>query len=250
LTYLLAFVGIVAFTLVAAAVVRGLYPELSEQEVFTSLPGLLAGGIAASAALMLTVLSVVRPFEPARLRLVPGLETGPVLVAMIVGTLAWGQTLDSATEVAGLSHRGAMAAIRRALEGAVGVELFAAVVVIGILAGTAEEIFFRGYMQTSLVHRWPAPLAVLLTSAAFGLLHLDWLHGVLAFLLGVWLGFITERAASALPAVVAHVVNNVLFTMLTAAGISVQGTQANLVLGGVALAIFAGCSVIVGRVGR
>lgn len=240
----------VAFTVLAAVLVHAVYPDLSERDVFTGLPGLLAGGAAASAALMLAVLSVVRPLEPASLRLLPGRETGRALVAMILGALAWGQTLDSATAVAGLSHRGAMAIIRRALEGAAGGELFAAVLIIGIVAGTAEEIFFRGYMQTTLVQRWPATVAVVVTSAAFGLLHVDWLHSPLAFLLGLWLGYITERAGSALPAVAAHVVNNVLFTLLTAGGIAVEGVPANLLLGGVALAVFAVCAVEVARLGR
>jgi membrane protease YdiL (CAAX protease family) len=250
LAYLLAFLAIVAFTVTAAAIVRGVYPELPEGEVFSGLPGLLAGGIAASTALLTTLLWVVRPFEPAALRLVPGRETGPALAAMIVGTLAWGQALDSATAVAGLSQRGAMATIRRTLESAAGPELFAAVIVIGLMAGAAEEIFFRGYMQTALRERWSAPLAIVVTSAAFGVLHLDWLHSVLAMLLGLWLGFITERAGSALPAVVAHVVNNVLFTLLTAARVNVESVPANLILGGLALAILVPCAIVVARLGR
>jgi membrane protease YdiL (CAAX protease family) len=118
------------------------------------------------------------------------------------------------------------------------------------MAGAAEEIFFRGYMQTALRERWSAPLAIVVTSAAFGVLHLDWLHSVLAMLLGLWLGFITERAGSALPAVVAHVVNNVLFTLLTAARVNVESVPANLILGGLALAILVPCAIVVARLGR
>ncbi len=48
--YVLAFVAIVAFTVVAAVALRGLYPDLADAELFNGLPGLLAGGIASSVA--------------------------------------------------------------------------------------------------------------------------------------------------------------------------------------------------------
>lgn len=240
--YLLAFVSIVSFSVVAAVIVRGAFPDLSEREVFDGLPGLLAGGIASSTALLVTLLIVSRPLDPARLRLLPGRETGPALAAMIVGTLALGQALDSATVLAGLANRGAMAVIRRAIEGAAGPDLFATVVVIGVLAGSAEEVFFRGYMQTRLRERWSPAVAVAITSTAFALLHLEWIHAVLALGLGLWLGFITEQAGSALPAVVAHVINNVLFTVLTAAFGTLDDRALNMALLAGASVVFFGCA--------
>ena len=82
--YLLAFVSIVSFSLVAAIMLRAAFPEMSEREVFDGLPGLLAGGMASSAALLVTLFIVARPLHPARLRLVPGRETGGQLAAMIL----------------------------------------------------------------------------------------------------------------------------------------------------------------------
>lgn len=228
--YLLAAFSIVSFSLVAALMLRAAFPEMSEREVFDGLPGLLAGGMASSMALIVTLLIAARPVEPARLRLLPGRETGDQLGAMIVGTLALGQVLDSATVLAGLGNRGAMAVIRRALAGAAGPELFAAVVVIGVLAGSAEEVFFRGYMQGRLRERWGPALAVVVTSVAFGLLHLEWIHAALALALGLWLGVVTERAGSALPAISAHVVNNVVFTVLTATVGTLQDRTLNMAL--------------------
>ena len=246
--YVLAFVSIVGFSLVAGIMLRAAFPELSERELFEGLPGLLAGGVASSMALLVTVLVVARPLDPARLRLVPGRESGGHLAAMILGTLALGQVLDSATMLAGLGNRGAMAVIRRALEGAAGPELFAAVVVIGVLAGTAEEVFFRGYMQTRLRARWPAPVAVIVTSVAFGLLHLEWSHGVMALALALWLGFITEQAGSALPAVSAHVINNIVFTVLTATLGTLQDRALNVALLAGSAVVFLGCALWIRRV--
>jgi hypothetical protein len=245
--YLLAFVSIVGFSLVAAIMLRAAFPELSEREVFDGLPGLLAGGMASSAALLVTLLIVARPLDPARLRLVPGRETGDQLAAMIVGTLALGQMLDSATILAGLANRGAMGVIRRAIEGAAGPELFAAVVVIGVLAGSAEEVFFRGYMQTRLRERWSPAAAVIVTSAAFGLLHLEWLHALLALVLGLWLGFVAEHSGSALPAVAGHVINNMLFTVLTATVGMPQDRALNMALLTGSAVIFFGCAFWIWR---
>lgn len=241
--YVSAFAAIVAFSIVAAVVVRSLYPDLPERAVLDGLPGLLAGGVASSTALILTVLAVTRPFDPKRLRLVPGSETGTALAVMVVGMLALGQALDSLTMLVGLGQHGSMPVIRRALASAAGPELFAAVVVIGLMAGAAEEIFFRGYIQTALRARWRAPVAVLVTSAAFAFLHLEWLHAALAFLLGLYLGFLTEVSGSALPAIVCHVVNNIVFTLLTALVGAVEAFGPNVILLTAGAAVFAGCVI-------
>jgi membrane protease YdiL (CAAX protease family) len=140
--------------------------------------------------------------------------------------------------LAGFGQRGSMALIRRALEGAAGPALFNAVLVIGVMASAAEELFFRGYMQTRLRSRWPAWAAVAATSAAFALLHLEWLHVVLALALGLYFGALTEMTGSALPAMTCHIVNNVVFILLTALGGSVEGFRPNVVLLSVSAPVF------------
>jgi membrane protease YdiL (CAAX protease family) len=240
--YLLAFVTIVGFSLVAALLLRAAFPELPEREVFDGLPGILASAIASAAALVVTLLIVARPVDPVRLRLMPGRETGAQLGAMIVGTLALGQALDSVTVLTGLANRGAMAVIRRAIESATGPDLFAAVVVIGVLAGSAEEMFFRGYMQGRLRERFTPAVAVVITSVAFALLHLEWIHAGMALVLGLWLGFVTEQAGSALPAVAAHVINNALFTLLTALIGNIDDRALNMMFLAASSVIFLGCA--------
>jgi membrane protease YdiL (CAAX protease family) len=166
---------------------------------------------------------------------------------MILGMLALGQALDSLAVLAGLGRHGALWDARRTLAGATGEQLFVAVVVIGLLAGTAEEVFFRGFMQTRLRARWSARWAVVATSACFAIMHLEWLHGLLAFVLGLYLGAITEQTGSALPAVASHVVNNALFTVLTALGGTVLAFWPNVALLSAGLAVFAGCVVCLRR---
>ena len=239
--YVGAFAAIVVLSVLGAGVVRALYPDLPEQVVFEGLPGLLAGGIASSTGLLMTVLIASRGAPLAGLRLVPGRETGRTLVIMVIGMLALGQMLDSLTMLAGLGQQGTMVVIRRALAAAVGPDLFLAVVVIGVLAGTAEEAFFRAYMQTRLGERLPPAAAVVIASMCFGVLHLEWLHAGLAFALGLYLGWITELAGSALPAVACHVINNTLFTILTALWGTLEGFGLNAGLATVSGLAFAGC---------
>jgi len=251
--YLVAFVAIVALSLVAAGVLRSMYPDVPDPALFDGLPGLIAGGLASSMALLFTVALFNRPLEPVLLRLVPGWETGRALAVMVVGMLALGQA--AATVIRDAFAQGWQVTASSCLEctrecraaaglaaDAVGPELFLAVFVIGVLAGSAEELFFRGYMQTRLGQRMPPVAAVLITATGFGLLHLEWIHALLAFVLGLYLGWITEVAGSALPAIACHVINNALFTMLAALVGTVGGAGPNA-----ALLVTSGC-VFVGSV--
>jgi len=242
-TYAAAVAGIFATTGIAIETLHTMYPDVPEAMLMGTLPGLLAGSLAASTGLVLTLVLVVKPLTPARLRVLPGWETGPTLAVMVLGLLALGQTLESLTIVLGLGESPGMALIRRLLQGTVGPDLFGAVVVLGLIAPAAEEIFFRGYMQSRLREHWSPLASVLATSTAFGVLHVDIspVHVVLAFALGLYLGFVVESTQSALPAIVCHIANNVVYTLQTALDVTVQGREANLVAAPVAGAVFVGC---------
>ena len=103
-------------------------------------------------------------------------------------------------------------------------------------------------MQTRLRERFLPATAVVIAGAGFGILHLEWLHALLALALGLYLGWITEWAGSALPAVVCHVINNVLFTILTVAWGTLEGVALNAGLTAVCALAFAGCVVWLRRV--
>jgi len=108
-------------------------------------------------------------------------------------------------------------------------------------------VFFRGYLQTGLREHLSPAGAVVAASLGFALFHLEVVHGSVAFALGLWLGYITERAGSALPAVACHIVNNSLFTLLTVFGVNVEGAGPNAALGAASVLVFAGCAVLVAR---
>ena len=81
---------------------------------------------------------------------------------------------------------------------------------IGATPAICEEFLFRGYIQTRLtVARGPL-LGILCSSALFAVFHMDWVHIVAVFPLGVFLGYVAWRSGSLLPAMVAHCFNNVV----------------------------------------
>ena len=251
-TYAAAVAGIFATTGIAIETLHTMYPDVPEATLLGTLPGLMAGSLAASTGLLLTLVLVVRPLTPARLRLLPGWETGPTIAAAVVGLLALGQALESVAALVGLGDSPALALIRRMLEGTTGPDLFGAVVVLGLIAGTAEEIFFRGYMQSRLREHWSPLAAVVTTSVGFAILHVDvsLVHIVLAFGLGLYLGWVVETTGSALPAITCHIVNNVVYTLQTALGVTVQGRKANLIAAPIAAAVFVGCVLWIRRAAR
>ena len=84
---------------------------------------------------------------------------------------------------------------------------------VGIVGPIGEELFFRGYMQTRLTRRWGRVAGILITAAIFGAMHMDLLQGSFAFLFGLFLGWTAERYAGIRPGMLAHAVNNSLFTV-------------------------------------
>jgi membrane protease YdiL (CAAX protease family) len=64
---------------------------------------------------------------------------------------------------------------------------------IAFLAGVGEEVFFRGWMQGSLVNRLGIWIGILIASVIFGFAHyLSPTYAIYAFITGVYLGVIYE----------------------------------------------------------
>lgn len=91
-----------------------------------------------------------------------------------------------------------------------GAQAVALTLCISLCPGIAEELGFRGFILRCLEKNMSVPTAVVISSLLFGLLHFNVLQGVGATLLGVYLGFVTWRTGSVVPAMVAHAANNFL----------------------------------------
>lgn len=81
---------------------------------------------------------------------------------------------------------------------------------IAVLPALAEEIVFRGVLLRALATQKRLWIAVVMSSAVFGIYHVLPAQVVATFLLGCLLGLLTLRARSIVPAVVAHFLNNAI----------------------------------------
>lgn len=86
---------------------------------------------------------------------------------------------------------------------------------IAVLPALAEEIVFRGVLARSLANQKRLPIAILVSSAVFGIYHIMPAQVVATFLLGCLLSLLTLRARSIVPAVVAHFLNNAVAVIVT-----------------------------------
>ncbi|MGN7471398.1 lysostaphin resistance A-like protein [Brevibacillus sp. SAFN-007a] len=84
----------------------------------------------------------------------------------------------------------------------------ASLVVIGIMVPIAEEMLFRGVIQTYLVRRVGAVAGIVLSSFWFALLHMDVALFAPLFVIGLLLGFVRHRYQSIWGAILLHAVNN------------------------------------------
>lgn len=80
--------------------------------------------------------------------------------------------------------------------------------VLCILPGICEELFFRGFCQTSLETRWGADKAMFITALLFALLHANPWYFHLYFLLGLFLSWVYARSRTLWIPVICHIVNN------------------------------------------
>lgn len=77
-----------------------------------------------------------------------------------------------------------------------------------VLAPLCEEVAFRGYLQRTLAIRHGPGLAIAATALLFAILHLDPVRFPALVLLGAAFGWLSWRAGSVWPSIVAHATNN------------------------------------------
>lgn len=194
-------------------------PELAEAvQTFVSSP---MGLVSTSAAVTLLILGLSmllgvlssRPWRE-RLRLGPSGFGARTLLVATLGFFALSETSDALFALTGWQAKGSIGAISTAIERSpLGLAIL--IVLVLLLAGVSEELLFRGYMQTRLVERWGRWRGILIASALFGLMHLDLLQGSLAFTVGIYLGYIADRAGTIRPSMVAHSTNNAAWALIT-----------------------------------
>ncbi len=95
------------------------------------------------------------------------------------------------------------------------VNLIINLLIIGVMAGLAEELFFRGALQRVLQScRMPAVAAVWITAVIFSAVHMQFFGFVPRLLLGAFFGYLLLWSGSVWLPVAAHVFNNCMFVLL------------------------------------
>lgn len=170
------------------------------------------------------LLSALVATAGSNLRAGPYLRLGPVRpAALAVGALAGAAGYLFAGSILSLTQRLLPGRIFEAFDP---VRLFAGprserlalAAVATLLAPACEEIAFRGYVQTTLGLRRGPAAAVLGAALLFALLHMNPVLFPALVVLGAVFGWLTWRAGSIWPAVLAHAVNNGITSSLVLAG--------------------------------
>ena len=86
---------------------------------------------------------------------------------------------------------------------------------IALAAPLAEEVIFRGLIQSRLAHALPGWPAVVLSALLFALCHGQPVWMGYAFVLGMVLGIMAWRADSILPSILTHIVFNAIGQVLS-----------------------------------
>lgn len=147
-----------------------------------------------------------------RLGLGPGRVRASSVVILVAGLLALSDGLSLILSALEVRHTGALGEVERMVAGAEPPPFLLALLCLGIAPGVGEEILFRGLIQRGLTRRLGPLAGVVLTAGIFAAAHLDPAQSPAAFLLGLYLGAVTQLAGSTRPAIACHVANNVLAT--------------------------------------
>ena len=85
-------------------------------------------------------------------------------------------------------------------------------IISGLAAAVAEEIFFRGWMQPTLRRRYSAAVSIVAVNLVFAPLHLiaaPYFISLLTFFPGLIMGWLRERYGNILPSMIFHFLGNV-----------------------------------------
>lgn len=87
--------------------------------------------------------------------------------------------------------------------------IFCLLLLVGAVGpGIAEELMFRGLLQTRFVQRWGPAVGIGVTAFFFGAYHFDIRQGLAAMAMGVWIGWFSWRDGSIVNVAFGHMLNN------------------------------------------
>ncbi|MCF0147759.1 MAG: CPBP family intramembrane metalloprotease [Clostridium sp.] len=87
------------------------------------------------------------------------------------------------------------------------------IITVGIVAPFAEEFLFRGVIYNTLSKKISVRWAIIIQAVLFGVFHFNLIQGAYATLLGLIFGYVTYKTKSLWPAVIMHMINNLIATI-------------------------------------
>lgn len=91
--------------------------------------------------------------------------------------------------------------------------LILSIITVGIIAPFAEEFLFRGVIYNTLSKKISIRWTIIIQAILFGVFHFNLIQGVYATLLGLVFGYVTYKTKSLWPAVIMHILNNLIATI-------------------------------------
>lgn len=135
-----------------------------------------------------------------------------ILLALVVGTIA----TELVNFLISIYPQSVPAGLQKAndiLRNADGPLLLTFIFSVCIFAPIVEEVIFRGILWYPLEKYLSSNVALALTSVLFACAHVDLLHAIAVFPLGVLFGILRKRTGSIWPAMIAHAANNTMASL-------------------------------------
>ena len=152
------------------------------------------------------------------------LEPRAIAIATL-GLLALSHAIESLLTLFSVTESPSLARFDTALAGATPGALALAVAALALGSASAEELFFRGFVQRGLERTLGATGAIAVAALLFGAAHADAVHTAAALPLGLYLGVLAWRDGSIRTALVAHAANNALAGLETGLGWQLPETR-------------------------
>jgi uncharacterized protein len=149
-----------------------------------------------------------------------------------LGMIGLGEISSGVIALLGLEGKGSLGTFARLFAHPSTATLVGMMGILVLGASTAEELLFRGYIQTRFAQRWGAAASVVISAVMFAVAHFDALHSMYALVAGLLLGWISLRTGTIRVTLVAHAINNFVSMLQIASSNPEVATSKTRAIGG------------------
>ncbi|HVY08172.1 MAG TPA: CPBP family intramembrane glutamic endopeptidase [Burkholderiales bacterium] len=174
---------------------------------------LLGNGLLFAAMLQIKNLTYASLFHPSRNSIAATLRVLAVPILMVVPALF----LVTSVAVSILTDLVPLSSSEEAMFDRMMSNDFASIVTACVLAPVLEEMLFRGIILRSFLNQYSRTRAILGSAVLFGFAHLNIYQFVVALAIGIFSGWLYERARSLWPCILLHAAYNTCSTLASMA---------------------------------